>query len=100
MGMDDANVPSLLSLPLLGFIEEADAVYQATRRLVLSEHNPWYFEGSLGIGGVGGPHKGADMIWPMALMVQAWTSTDVQEVGRLLEQLVVTASPNSLMHES
>jgi len=98
--MDDANVPSLLSLPLLGFVRARDPVYQATRRMVLSRHNPWYFRGALGIGGVGGPHVGRGMIWPMSLMVQAWTSEDPKEVSMLLRQLVATSAPNSLMHES
>jgi len=98
--MDDANVPSLLSLPLLGFISQRDPLYLATRHMVLSDSNPWYFKGSLGIGGVGGPHLGVPMIWPMSLMVQAWTSDDVSEVAMLLQQLTSTATPNSLMHES
>mmetsp|Transcript_69849 Transcript_69849/g.161594 ORF Transcript_69849/g.161594 Transcript_69849/m.161594 type:complete len:125 (-) Transcript_69849:27-401(-) len=59
-----------------------------------------YFKGSLGIGGVGGPHVGAGMIWPMSLMVQAWTSRDVSEVSCLLQQLMEVSAPNSLMHES
>merc|ERR1712232_422400 len=75
-------------------------MYQATRRLLLSEYNPWYFKGSLGIGGIGGPHVGTGYIWPMSLMIQAWTSTDVQEVSRLLAELTRTSFPNSLMHES
>lgn len=98
--MDDANVPSLLSLPLLGFVDNDDPLYLVTRRMVLSDNNPWYFKGALGIGGVGGPHVGANHIWPMSLMVQAWTATDVEEVATLLQQLMLTSAPNSLMHES
>jgi len=98
--MDDANVPSLLSLPLLGYVSRRDPLYLATRQLVLSDSNPWYFKGSLGIGGVGGPHLGVPMIWPMSLIVQAWTSDDVDEVAMLLRQLISTATPNSLIHES
>ena len=56
--------------------------------------------GSLGIAGIGGPHVGANSIWPMSLMVQAWTAVDEHEVSRLLQQLMVTSDPNSLMHES
>lgn len=53
--MDDANIPSLLSLPYLGFVDRADPVYQATRALVLSPQNPFFFQGSAGEG-IGGPH--------------------------------------------
>ena len=54
--MDDANMPSLLSLPLLGFVDEDDIVYQNTRRMLLSkEGNPYFAVGS-GFHGIGGPH--------------------------------------------
>jgi meiotically up-regulated gene 157 (Mug157) protein len=53
--MDDANIPSLLSLPYLGFVDQNDETYQNTRRLVLSRSNPYYFEGTRGAG-IGGPH--------------------------------------------
>jgi len=98
--MDDANVPSLLSLPFLGFLDAADPMYQRTRSLVLSKYNPWFFKGSLGIGGIGGPHVGIGHIWPMSLMMQAWSSNNVSEVRLLLEQLMDSSFPNSLMHES
>jgi len=98
--MDDANVPSLLSLPFLGFVSASDPLYRATRSLVLSKYNPWYFKGTLGIAGVGGPHVGIGHIWPMSLMIQAWTSDDVAEVSTILKQLMHTSFPNSLMHES
>lgn len=53
--MDDANVPSLLSLSLIGFLNQNDTIYQNTRKLVLSKDNPYYFSGSRG-SGIGGPH--------------------------------------------
>ena len=55
--MDDANIPSLLSLPLLGVLSNSDSVYFVTRSLVLSSANPYFFSGSAGEG-VGGPHVG------------------------------------------
>jgi hypothetical protein len=62
--MDDANIPSLLSLPYLGYLDASDDVYQATRRAVLArDSNPFYFSGSAGAG-VGGPHQGYGMVRP------------------------------------
>ena len=44
--MDDANVPSLLSAPYLGYCSADDPIYQNTRRFILSEDNPYYFSGN------------------------------------------------------
>jgi meiotically up-regulated gene 157 (Mug157) protein len=57
--MDDANVPSLLSLPYLGAVANTDPVYINTRKMILSEHNPFYFKGSAA-SGIGGPHIGKE----------------------------------------
>jgi meiotically up-regulated gene 157 (Mug157) protein len=40
---DDANLPSLLSLPYLGFVKHNDPIYVNTRALILSKSNPFYF---------------------------------------------------------
>ena len=42
--MDDANVPSLLSIPYLGYRPVDDPDYQRTRAFVLSRDNPYYVE--------------------------------------------------------
>src|SRR5207253_9280766 len=73
--MDDANVPSLLSLPYLGCCSPDEPLYRRTRERVLSESNPYYFKGTAAAG-VGGPHEGLDMVWPMAIIMQALTSSD------------------------
>jgi meiotically up-regulated gene 157 (Mug157) protein len=67
--MDDANIPSLLALPYFGYVQPTDPVYLATRSLVLSQGNPWYFNGTAAAG-IGGPHNGPYYIWPMALIAQ------------------------------
>jgi meiotically up-regulated gene 157 (Mug157) protein len=54
--MDDANLPSLLALPVLGFVDKEDKVYQNTRKMILEKQgNPYYLTGS-DFHGIGGPH--------------------------------------------
>jgi len=97
--MDDANVPSLLSLPYLGCCARSDARYQRTRAFVLSEHNPWFFRGRAGEG-VGGPHVGLNQIWPMSIIMRALTSTDDAEIRAALDTLKRTHAATGFMHES
>jgi uncharacterized protein len=95
---DDSNVPSLLSLPYLGALPTGNTLYAATRKFVLSEANPFYFKGSIA-SGIGGPHVGMDMIWPMAITMQALTSTDNDEVVQCIRQLKATHAGTGFMHE-
>jgi len=97
--MDDANIPGLLSLPYLGCCDAKDAVYQRTRRMVLSDDNPYFFKGRAAEG-IGGPHEGLDMIWPMALIAQAMTSSDDAEIRQCLDWLKTTHNGSGFMHES
>lgn len=97
--MDDANVPSLLALAYLGDVPECDPIYQNTRRFVLSEDNPYFFKGSAGEG-IGGPHVGYDMIWPMSIMMRAFTSSDDEEIRACLITLMNTDAGTGFMHES
>jgi meiotically up-regulated gene 157 (Mug157) protein len=78
--MDDANIPSLLSLPVLGFVSPSNKVYQSTRKYTLSEANPFYFKGVQGEG-IGGPHVGYQFAWPMAVVMRGMTSADDDEVS-------------------
>jgi meiotically up-regulated gene 157 (Mug157) protein len=95
--MDDANVPSLLSMPYLGLCKTSDPVYQATRRLVWSPENPQFYEGKYrGIGG----HVGPDMIWPMALILYGLTSTSPEEIAACLRTLRDTDADTGFMHEA
>jgi meiotically up-regulated gene 157 (Mug157) protein len=97
--MDDANVPSLLSLPYLGCCTRDDPWYRATRAFVLSEHNPYFFRGTVG-DGIGGPHVGLEMIWPLSVIMRALTSDDDAEIGYCLRMLRATHGGSGFMHES
>jgi uncharacterized protein len=97
--MDDANVPSLLSLPYLGCVDVNDPIYQHTRKLVWSNDNPYFFKGKAGEG-IGGPHVGFDMIWPMSIIMLAMTSTNDKEISACLKTLVETDGNTGFMHET
>jgi uncharacterized protein len=98
--MDDANLPSLLSLPLLGFLDKKHPIYVATRRMVLSQlGNPYFLTGRQ-FKGIGGPHVGVRNAWPMSLLVQIMTSDDDEEILELLELLKTSTGGLGLMHES
>ncbi|KAJ2743595.1 hypothetical protein GGI20_003631 [Coemansia sp. BCRC 34301] len=98
--MDDANVPSLLALPYLGFVSVSDPLYQNTRRMVLSPSNPWYFANGGAIEGIGSPHTGFRRAWPMAVAVQALTSQDQAEIIGCVRMLATSTGGLGLMHES
>lgn len=99
MLMDDANVPSLLAMPYLGDVDVNDPIYQNTRRFVWSESNPYFFKGTAGEG-IGGPHIGYDMAWPMSIMMKAFTSQDDAEIKKCIEMLMTTDAGTGFMHES
>jgi uncharacterized protein len=96
--MDDANVPSLLGLPYLESSLDAD-LYARTRRFVWSERNPWFFKGTAGEG-IGGPHEGKDMIWPMSQIIYALTSTSDAEIRQALTTLKLSSAGTGFIHES
>ena len=97
--MDDANSPSLLSAPYLGFCDVNDPVYQNTRRFILSEDNPFYFVGKAAKG-IGSPHTGENMIWHISLTMQILTSTSEEEKKECLKMLSETHTGTYFMHES
>ncbi|MBN8580438.1 MAG: glycoside hydrolase family 125 protein [Anaerolineae bacterium] len=97
--MDDANIPSLLSLPYLDTISAADPLYQSTRRFVLSRDNPYFFKGS-SAEGIGGPHIGLGMIWHLSIIMRALTSNDDHEIMDCLSTLKHTHAGTGFMHES
>ena len=97
--MDDANVPSLLSLPYLDAIPADNALYLNTRKVVLSEDNPFFYKGKAAEG-IGGPHTGIDTIWPMSIILRAITSVDDNEIAACIENLRQTHAGTGFMHES
>lgn len=97
--MDDANVPSLLALAYLDPARTSDPIYQNTRKFVWSEDNPYFFKGKVAEG-IGGPHVGYDMIWPMSIMMKAFTSHDDAEIKWCIETLLKTDAGTGFMHET
>jgi len=109
--MDDANVPGLLALPYLQSVrftgdlsvlntaKRGYTVYQNTRRMVWSEANPFFFSGSAGEG-IGGPHVGLDMVWPISIIIRGLTSHDSQEIATCLKMLQHCHAGTGFMHES
>lgn len=98
--MDDANVPSLLSLPDLGFLDVEDEIYQNTRKMILSKvGNPYFLKGRF-FEGIGGPHIGILNAWPMSLLMRIRTTNDDDEILSSLKLVMETTAGLGLMHES
>jgi len=97
--MDDANLPSLLGLPYLGCCTADNPIYRKTRSRILSPANPYFFKGSAAEG-VGGPHIGQDMIWPMSIIMRALTSSEESEIGQCLRWLANTDAQTGFIHEA
>jgi len=97
--MDDANVPSLLSAPYLGYCSADDEVYKNTRRFVWSKDNPYFFAGRDGEG-IGGPHVGEGYAWPMSMIMKGLTTSNKEEVRQCLHNLRNTDGDKGFMHEA
>jgi hypothetical protein len=97
--MDDANIPGLSSLAYLGCVDRNDPVYRETRARCWSTDNPYFFAGTAAEG-IGGPHVGLKMIWPLSIMVRALTSDDDAEIRRCLTWLKTTHAGTGFMHEA
>lgn len=96
--MDDANVPSLLSMEYLGYRGKRQEVADNTRRLILSEANPYYYEGSRAAG-IGSPHTPAKYIWHIALAMEGLTAKSKEKKLETLHMLAKTDGGTGLMHE-
>jgi meiotically up-regulated gene 157 (Mug157) protein len=97
--MDDANIPSLLSIPYFGYAGVRDGVYQTTRHFILSPANPYYFQGRYA-SGIGSPHTPRGYVWPLALIMQVLTSTDRDETTRVMSYLAAADVGDHRLHES
>jgi meiotically up-regulated gene 157 (Mug157) protein len=97
--MDDANIPGLLSLPVLGIISESDPVYQNTRRFSLSIKNPYYYEGKAAKG-IGSPHVEGSRIWTMGIISRAMTASNPEEIRQCLRWIVAADAGTGFIHES
>ncbi|KAH8666297.1 hypothetical protein BX600DRAFT_461414 [Xylariales sp. PMI_506] len=97
--MDDANVPSLLSAPIINYTDASDPTYQNTRNFVLSTSNPYYMFGPV-LNGTGGPHVGPGRAWPMSIIVALLSSDSDEEILTGLEQILSSTAGLGLIHES
>ncbi len=97
--MDDANVPSLLAMKYLGDVPADDHIYLNTRKFVWSTNNPYFYRGIAGEG-IGGPHIMSEVIWPMSIMMKAFTSDDDEEIRECICQLMINDAGTGFMHES
>lgn len=97
--MDDANVPSLLSIPYLGYTTCDDPIYQNTRRFILSKDNPFFYTGTYAKG-IGSPHTPDGNIWPIGLAMQGLTASSADEMDQMIGLLVSTDGNTGAIHES
>ncbi|MDQ0974990.1 meiotically up-regulated gene 157 (Mug157) protein [Neobacillus niacini] len=96
--MDDANVPSLLAAPYLGYLPYDDPAYLNTRSFLLSRDNPYYYEGKYA-NGIGSPHTPDHYIWHIALAIQGMTTTSEAEKQEILAYFKQTDGETNFMHE-
>jgi meiotically up-regulated gene 157 (Mug157) protein len=96
--MDDANVPSLLAAPYLGYLPYGDPTYLNTRSFLLSRDNPYYYEGKYA-NGIGSPHTPDHYIWHIALAIQGMTTTSEEEKQEILAYFKQTDGGTNFMHE-
>jgi uncharacterized protein len=97
--MDDANIPSLLSIPYFGYLPKSNSLYLATRAFVLSPRNPYFFSGKFAEG-IGSPHTPHGYVWPLALCVQALTATNDEEVDKVFGWIAISDVGDHRLHES
>jgi len=97
--MDDANVPSLSALAYLGAVPANDPLFQRTAAAAWSERNPYFFKGAVAEG-IGGPHAGLRMIWPMSIIMRALNSDDDATIRQCLRHLKASHGGTGFIHEA
>ena len=97
--MDDANVPSLMSLAYIGGDTFKNPIYQNTRKFLTSEYNPFFLKGKAAEGQAS-PHTGKENIWPMGIILRGMTSDKDEEIMKCLKMLKDTHAGTGFMHES
>ena len=96
--MDDANVPSLLAIPFIGYTDGRDAVYVNTRKFILSSNNPYYYQGTI-LSGIGSPHTPQNYVWPIALAMEGLTTSDLNLITAKLNVISQTDANTNQCHE-
>ena len=97
--MDDANVPSLMSLSYLDNNFAKETTYNNTRKFLLSNSNPYFLKGSAAEGQAS-PHTGKEKIWPMGIILRAMTSNKSEEIIHCLKMLKGTHAGTGFIHEA
>lgn len=96
--MDDANSPSLLSIPYIGYADINDEIYQNTRKFILSKQNPYYYVGTVAKG-IGSPHTPKNYIWHISLTMQILTSNNQEEINQCIDMIANSHAGTNFMHE-
>lgn len=96
---DDANIPSLLSAPYLGYATPDDQYYLNTRGFLLSQDNPSFYQGRYARG-IGSFHTPDHWVWPLALVMEGLTATTQAEKQDVLKELLASDPGDHLLHES
>jgi len=95
---DDANIPSLLSIPYLEYPYTDKTIYENTRKYILSKSNKYYFEGKV-LKGIGSPHTPGNNVWPLSIIMQGLTSNNKEEITNCLDMLLKSDANTSYIHE-
>ncbi len=97
--MDDAGLPSLLSLPYLSEGAYDADTYRHTRALSLGADNPYFFRGRA-LEGLGSPHTAPHRwVWPLGISTRGLTSDDDGEIRACLRWLKASHAGTGFMHE-
>jgi meiotically up-regulated gene 157 (Mug157) protein len=100
--MDDGNIPSLLSAPMIGYGSASDPVYKSTRSFLLSPDDPFFYAGKkdAAVRGIGSPHTPKGYVWPLALLAQGMTAGSASERDAALGLLLASDPGDGRLHES